>query len=105
MSNEHGIPLDHDDYKGRACARAQSVAKTPMAGLNEMNFDTEAFAKTICSEHRTLQQNAMRAFAMCIRQWAYNRNAGDFDMRNEATVRVSATIVPHFGDKLYFPYI
>jgi hypothetical protein len=68
---------DHDDYK---------------------EFAEELVTRT----HRTLQQNSMKVFVACIRKWA-GLEANWYDLRNEATVKLSKRIVEL--DNLYLPLI
>lgn len=60
------------------------------------------FADAISTDHRTLQQNAMRAMLAAIYALAQNR----VDLRNEATVSVAQRIVEALGPDIPpLPYI
>ena len=58
--------------------------------------DIEAFAEHVtCSVHRTIQQKIMGLFLATIEKWAVSQ----FDLRNEATVKMCQKIVAATGDK------
>ena len=78
------------------------VAQDFADGVNNMSFNNKAFAAAICSQHRTLQQNAMRAMTACIKEWA---TQSDYDLRNEQTVMVCKKIMALVGDDLYFAFV
>ena len=74
------------------------------------NFSPDDTAKLIADElchrtHRTLQQNTMRVFVAILNQWAQDFREGNYDARNEATVKLAASIVKQFKDDFYFPMI
>ena len=90
------------DYKDRQRAEAQAAAQTVLKAVNQIGFDEKAFAEAICSDHRTLQQIAMRAFCACIKRWSAEEYS---DARNQRTVEISKRIVATFDAELYFPLI
>lgn len=69
-------------------ARATAASLTDLVG--SAHFDVDAFAREICSGHRTHQQDVFRAFQACIVLWAES----EYDARNEATVRACRSFVP-----------
>jgi hypothetical protein len=68
---------------------ATKTAEAFMNDVNSMSFDVTSFADAVTTEHRTLQQNAFRAFAACIEQWAEMYETGRYDLRNEQTVKLA----------------
>lgn len=55
--------------------------------------------------HRTLQQGIMRLFLETIREWAEAYDTGQYDARNEATVKLSRKIVDAIEGDDYLPFI
>lgn len=75
------------------------------ANANRNTEEVAKFADTIVNRtHRTLQQSIMGAFVACIEKWAETPN---FDLRNEATVKLAKKLVEGTGDKYdrHLPYI
>lgn len=72
----------------RAIVAAESLAST----VNELGFDEKAFAFALSNQHRTLQQNMMRAFLAFARQLADDYSNGNFDLRNEASCKLALEI-------------
>lgn len=61
--------------------------------------DYEAFAeKIVFRTHRTLQQGIMRAFVAVIEKYA-TLNENQYDLRNEATVKLAKKMIAATGDK------
>lgn len=59
--------------------------------------EMKAFTEQLVSRtHRTLQQRIMSLFIACIEHWS---NQTDFDMRNEATIKLAKKIIENTGDK------
>jgi hypothetical protein len=73
----------------RAIAAAQSLSNS----VNEMGFDYETFAQVLASDHRTLQQNSMRAFIAFCQELAKSYETDFYDGRNEASCKLAAEIV------------
>jgi hypothetical protein len=68
--------------------------------------EQEAFVEKLCrGTHRTLQQSAFSTFMACIRTWAEMYEEGCYDLRNEATCRMSAEIIKQFGGDTYVPFV
>jgi len=58
------------------------------------------FATRMChGTHRTLQQGSFALMLACIDQWAKDADAGNFDLRNEETVKMAKQIVESFGEE------
>lgn len=72
--------------------RAIIAAETLASSVNELAFDEEGFAFALSNQHRTLQQNVMRAFLTFARQLADDYSNGDFDLRNEASCKLAVEI-------------
>lgn len=71
------------------------------------NFDISAskFADELCNKtHPTLQQNAMRLFIACIKRWS-EKYKNCYDLRCEATCKMSKEIMDKLGDNIYLPMI
>ena len=62
-------------------------------------------AGRICCDHRTIQQMSFQLVAACIDRWAQAGEAGDFDARNEATVKKCRAIMELDPDLGAVPYI
>lgn len=68
--------------------------------------EQEAFVEKLCrGTHRTLQQSAFSTFLSCIKEWAGMYEEGCYDLRNEATCRMSAEIIKQFDGDTYIPFI
>lgn len=71
--------------------------------------DIEQFADKLCHRtHRTLQQLVFGLMLKCIKNWAKTKTERMFDLRNEATVNLSAQIVSKFDDwdrDTYLPFV
>jgi hypothetical protein len=78
------------------------VAEALSRLVNSFSPDTEGFVKTVCNDHRTLQQSTMRLFMACIKEWAEN---GRSDHRNEDTIDLCKQIVKSTKDNDYLPFI
>jgi len=76
----------------QAKQRTIEAARAFSNAVNELGFDEEAFAQEIRREHPTLQQNAMRAFMELARQWSIDLDTGNFDLRNDETVKIAGRI-------------
>jgi len=77
------------DKKERATKTAHDLA----SAVNEMSFDVVTFAQTIRREHRSLQQNTMRAVVALLKQWADDADSGNYDLRNEDTVKLARDLL------------
>lgn len=73
----------------RAIAAAESLSNS----VNEMGFDYETFAQVLGSDHRTLQQNTMRAFVAFCNELAKYEEEEFYDARNEASCKLAAEVV------------
>jgi hypothetical protein len=73
--------------------RAQKIARDLVNAVNEMNFDKETFAQEIRRGHRTTQQSVMSAFITLVEQWGDDFETGNFDLRNEDTVKIADDIL------------
>ena len=73
----------------RAIAAAEALSNS----VNEMGFDYETFAQVLGSDHRTLQQNTMRAFMAFCKELANHDEEEFYDARNEASCKLATEIV------------
>ena len=88
--------MELDDYKKEAYDKGQKIAKDLSNALNSMTFDKEVikgFVDSMTQQHRTLQQSSMRAIYSLIQRWAVMAGEGQYDLRNEATVKFCQEIV------------
>ena len=69
--------------------RAVYAAEAFCNAVNEMSFDAARFAEQIRCSHRSLQQNTMRVVVELLKQWADDADNGNFDLRNEDTVKLA----------------
>jgi hypothetical protein len=82
--------------------RAETAARALAGAISEMSFDAETFAKEIRRQHRTNQQSIMSVFITLVEQWSEDYASGNFDLRNEDTVKIAADIldkVEYFGTR------
>jgi outer membrane murein-binding lipoprotein Lpp len=73
--------------------RATKAARDLSNAVNEMSFDVEAFAQALRREHPCLQQNTMRAVVELLKQWAADADSGNYDQRNEDTVKLARDLL------------
>ena len=73
--------------------QARELADALSRFVNPMSHNNQIAAVAITNLHRTLQQNVMRLFMECCGEWAKQEQAGRYDLRNEATVKLAAKIV------------
>ena len=78
----------------RAIAAAESLSNS----VNELGFDYETFAMVLGNDHRTLQQNTMRAFMAFAKILAEHNEQGYHDGRNEESCKLATEIMklPHY---------
>lgn len=86
--------------KSKECNAANALADAH----NDMCFDHEKFAKSVCLQHRTIQQNIMRSFVATIRQMACDEYR--YDDRNKSS-HIAAKKMVESGllDMIYLPCI
>jgi len=72
---------------------SEKAASDLMQAVNRLDFNPKEFAGIVCSEHRTLQQGAMRAFVECVLRWAEDASTGQYDLRNQSSVLFARKIV------------
>ena len=77
--------------------RVEQAARDLTRAVNEMSFDVEAFAAAVRASHRTSQQAVMRAIVALLQQWADDAESGNFDLRNEDSVRLAKRIQDAVG--------
>lgn len=61
--------------------------------VNVSTHDRQAFADTVTSEHRYLQQEMFNAMMKCIENWADAYDNGQYDSRNEYAVKASKAMI------------
>lgn len=71
-----------------------------------MNKDLKEFVETFTSNvHRTLQQRGMSLFVGLVQKYA-SLSSGQYDMRNEGTVKLSKEIVQNVDSRwFHLPFI
>ena len=97
--------MELSDYKEEAYDKGEKVAKDLSDALNSMTFDKEVikgFVDGLTKQHRTLQQSSMRAIYSLIHQWAEMGDDGQYDLRNEGTVKFCQEIVEKCKNNLPF---
>lgn len=82
--------------------RTEEQVRTLTSIVNSFTFPTEYFAERMMSEHRTLQQSTMRLFIAIIREWSQQEY---YDLRNEATIKLSKKIINALDDTDYLPFV
>lgn len=96
--------MSNPTYRARVAGEA--AAKALLEGLNWGGQDfIDAFAEKLTDGHRTLQQDAFRAFVACLEKWAGDRAEGYYDDRNRSTVTFSAEILKLLPDIKLLPRI
>jgi len=73
--------------------KGTDAAREFLSFINDFGAEEEDFAEAVCSDHRTLQQSTMRVFMRCVQKWAKAYESKHYDLRNEATCRLSSEIV------------
>ena len=79
----------------------KQFADTCADAVNIMGFDESSFCKQMSSRHRTLQQNFTR---LCIK-WLYHISKQEYDLRNEASVKMAQKVVETLGPFVYLPTV
>ena len=72
--------------------RAIVAAECLSNAVNEICFDSDAFAMAVGCQDRTLQQSVVRAFAATCNQLATDYAEGNYDLRNEAACKLAVEI-------------
>ena len=77
--------------------------------LNDLRVaDTSALVKVLATEHRTNQQLLARNIFAILKHWSDDYEKGNYDARNEATVKLANEMVSGSElsqGKIYLPYI
>lgn len=84
-----------NEYERKDEAEARKVARELTKLMNRCGAGrvTQAFVDELTrKEHRTLQQQTFGLFMECVKAWA-NCEPGDYDLRNEYTVKTSKKIM------------
>ncbi len=74
-------------------------------GMNGMRDKKSFVEKMTFGTHRTLQQSFMNLIMAQIKSWAAQKQADNYDARNEATVTAAEIIVEACKDADGFPLI
>lgn len=80
------------------------VAKELMSHVNDYGFDLGGFIEYMSREHRTLQQNLTRLCAAWLRHCA-GLKEGQYDGRNEASVRLGKAMMDRCYTEMHVPFI
>jgi hypothetical protein len=73
--------------------------------VNNYTADEEGFVNQLVNcTHRTLQQSAFKVMFMCIKAWS-EKTEGQYDLRNEDTVKMSKKMVEAVKDEDYIRFI
>jgi hypothetical protein len=76
--------------------------------LGGHSAEEDKFIGLVLSNHRTLQQNTFRLMYKLMQAWAIEGERGNFDMRNEATLKACVKITKTLeedGYGFFLPYI
>jgi len=71
----------------------ETFARTFSNFVNRLNLDIPALIEVLSFEHRTLQQGITRFAVAWLEKMAEAHDNGDYDMRNEASVKVGKEFV------------
>lgn len=98
-----------NEHEEKAREAGRNAAKDFTKALNSMSYEKEVieeFVKEITTSHRSLQQSTMRGVFALIIQWAKAGEDGQFDARNEATVKFCQEIKSiALEQNAYFPFV
>jgi len=84
---------------------AEEIVRKLSNFVNTMSRNPEHFVNAVMREHRTLQQSMFGVFMACVSQWAVLSDEGQYDLRNEATVKMSKKIMSALDGECYVPLI
>ena len=76
---------------------SKKIATDLTDAANRMDFDPKAFADTVRREHRSIQQSVFTAVVALLDGWAQDGDSGNFDLRNEDTVKACQRIMNAVG--------
>ncbi len=76
---------------------SEQAARDLLDAVNFMSFDPDEFVAIVLREHRTIQQTLGGTVFKLIEAWGKAHVAGDYDLRNEDTVRQCHEIVERNG--------
>ncbi len=98
-----------EEWEEEAYNKGKDIGENLTKALNSMTYENEitrGFVDSITSSHRTLQQSAMRSIHVLIMKWASMEESGDYDPRNEATVKFCKAVKDNAElEPLHFPFI
>ena len=69
------------------------------------NIDTDELLRAIATEHPTNQQLLANNVFAIIKQWSDVYEAGNYDLRNKATVEAAHSMFGPFEETIRLPYI
>tara|TARA_R110000823_G_scaffold25325_13_gene74627 strand:+ start:352 stop:630 length:279 start_codon:yes stop_codon:yes gene_type:complete len=90
---------------GKTDSETIEAAENLLGAANSFSFQPVTFAETVRREHRTIQQSVGRAMFQLIQQWALDAETGNYDLRNEQTVKSCKAIVDSGAINAGVPYI
>lgn len=93
------------DWKKKENEKVEAAAEAMSRFVNQMSHEPGDFVKRFTKEHRTLQQSFT---AVCFAWIAHlaNLEEGQYDMRNEASVKAAKKIMEKFDQyDLALPFI
>lgn len=91
--------VSYEQFKQRASGEEMGKEFSDFVNSSHSGKQDD-FVDYILRDHRTLQQSAFRIFYHCIEGWAKSWENDRYDLRNEATCRMSKEIVDatsHYG--------
>jgi hypothetical protein len=72
--------------------RAAYAAELLSDSINEMGFEYEVFGTVLAQQHRTLQQDAMRAFMAFVKNLSHSYEENNYDGRNKSACELAFQI-------------
>lgn len=91
-----------EDAAGR---QGRDVAHDLLEAVNCYSFSTKEFVDTVCDGHRTLQQEVMRLMWATIQRMAEMHDKGDFDLRNEDSVKLAKRVVSAIDGPVHLRHV
>ena len=85
---------------------AKELAAAMSRYVNGMGNSVEDVVKHLSNEHRTLQQSITKLCVAWLEECAKKQKAGDFDLRNQASVELGQKFVERLkNEERWMPFI
>lgn len=100
---EYLLAVKDQDDREKGAELAETLSR--FVNRYDSKVAVEAFIEEItCRTHRTLQQNIMGLFLQLVDSWAERDAEGQYDLRNEGTVKL-ATKLKEVTQDAYLPFV